>query len=229
MMLLLLMFIYYYNQKKMIGLFLTLVALIVFRYQLIFILFSTMACMKITSRSFRFSLLAIIVLSLIYPLITSFGPLEMEATERFRSGQEGSIGAFVENIRNNYYGVSLFAIIIRTFQSLFEPFLTLIMNPSGYIYENEWFSVYRFIQFSTLVIVAPYIYRVFFNMIRIYKLGRFCNVNIQFIYVILVLSVFTIGGMSFIHHRYLLPFFPLVMIAAMVDPRKHLVLRSRVV
>jgi len=229
MMLFLLMFVHYFNQKKWIGFFLTLVALVVFRYQLMVILLTTFACIKVTSRSFRFSLLGIIVLSLVYPSITSLGPVEMEAVERFRSFQENSIGGFVENIRNSYYGASLFAIIIRVVQSLFEPFLTFIMSPGNYFYEDGWFSVYRFIQFSTLAMVVPYIYRALLNMIGIYKIGKFCNMNIQFIYVMLVLSVVMVGGFSFIHHRYLFPFFPLIMIAAIIHPRKYLVLRSRIV
>jgi len=161
-------------------------------------------------------LFAIIALSLIYPVIISFGMLEMEAVERFRSSQTETYGAIIENIRNNYYGFSFFAIVVRVLQTLFEPMFGFIPNPIEYFYEEGMFSIFRFVQVSTILIMMPYIYKTVFKMINLYRLDGYLHNSINALYVIILLSFFLVGGFSFIHHRYLVPFFPLIMIAAII-------------
>ena len=215
-MLLLLMLVYFYNRRRLFIVLWVSVALIFFRYQLIVILLGTVAITRFNNRSFRFSLFAIIALSLIYPVIISFGMLEMEAVERFRSSQTETYGAIIENIRNNYYGFSFFAIVVRVLQTLFEPMFGFIPNPIEYFYEEGMFSIFRFVQVSTILIMMPYIYKTVFKMINLYRLDGYLHNSINALYVIILLSFFLVGGFSFIHHRYLVTFFPLIMIAAII-------------
>ena len=220
-MLLLLMFVYFYNRRRLFILLWVSAALIVFRYQLIVILLGTIAITRFNDRSFRFALFVIVAVSVVYPAITFFGVLEVEATDRFRSWQTGTAGAVIENIRNNYYGFSFFAIVARVLQSLFEPLLTFALNSGEYLYEEGAFSIYRFVQISTIIIMIPYIYKTVFKMINMYRMDGYLHHSTNTIYVLTLLSTVLVGGFSFIHHRYLLPFFPLIMIAANIPLVKN--------
>ena len=93
---------------------------------------------------------------------------------------------------------------------------SFIPNPIEYFYEEGMFSIFRFVQVSTILIMMPYIYKTVFKMINLYRLDGYLHNSINALYVIILLSFFLVGGFSFIHHRYLVPFFPLIMIAAII-------------
>jgi hypothetical protein len=194
------------------------ILLILFRYQLAVVigLIYILALRKKTI--LRNSIIIMLLLIAIYPFLQGNNLLSSEATLSYREtyGVQGSIGSYIELLRNNYPVLSIVGVLIRVLQTILEPILTLLR--SGF-YEDESLSVYAVAHVTGFFLVIGYIYmylKKLFYMIR--RPGK-VNSDISFLYTLLFIFLVLIGGFSFIHQRYIIPLFPLIMIAAMIPIR----------
>lgn len=221
MMLLILMALYYYNRKAWGWAVLAASMLVVFRYQMIIILFFMVILAGFKNKSLKYILTLLFAAAAAYPALEKLGVLEQGVTLFFRQeyGQQDGFGAVVEYIRSNVFVASAFAILIRAMQSFFEPFLAFLGK--GTFLEEGSFSVMDFVQFFTLLMLMPIFWRFMTKFVLVLRHGRRVSKDVQMLFGLIVASLILVGGFSFIHHRYLYPFFPLLLIAALI-PRHRL-------
>jgi len=215
MALLILASLYYYNINKFKIFLLIVLILFMVRYQLIFIIL-LLFLSKISHNSIRTSILLILLISSIYPLISFLTIFSQDTTEAFRYeyGVAGSLGSIVENIRNNYIFLSTFSILIRTFQSLFEPIIVFFKNQT--FYESGDLSVWTIIHLPSNILISPYLYLFVKKNIFIYKNNKYIFNDVQTPFAFLTIALIFIGGFAFIHGRYLIPLYPLIIIASLI-------------
>jgi hypothetical protein len=198
-------FLYYYITSKKIKLCFFAFLLFLFRYQFVFIflLFFFFEYLDVKK-----SFIILILIAFLFPAFKHFNMLGYESslTYRLDSGNLDSLGYWVEYVRNNIFVLSFFGILVRIFQSLFEPFLAFLHSFS--FYENNLLSVIKIILFSSLILFTPYIYCFFKNFIFF----AFAERKIKAIFIFICISTYFIGGFSFIHHRYLVFIFPLMIL-----------------
>lgn len=219
-MLFLLMGTYGYLYKKWKLMLVASFFLVLFRYQM-FVVLGLMFCVVYFNRDiFKNAVYILIIAASMYPGISSLGILSSGATDYYRDlyGVQGSLGSVVETVRSNVYVLSFFAIIFRVFQTLFEP-LILIANRMSF-YEDGSLSVFDVMQFTTSCFYVFFVWRLYLNMKKVLKFGRNISIEEQFIFAFLLISLILTCGFSFIHHRYSLPFFPLMYIASMMHLSK---------
>jgi len=213
--------VYHFNAKQIKAFVLFSILLILFRYQMLLILILYAIGSKFHKNQLWFTALFLLIISAFYPALTTFDLTASSATEIFREefGQSGSLGGIFEKIRNEMYGVAIIGVIVRVIQSLFEPFITLLGSFS--FYESGSLSIYAVTHFISLLIFTPYLFG-FLNLLRI-NLTRTnaASLEVQSVYSLLLVSHIFIGGFSFIHQRYLVPLFPLIIIASLM-PRTRL-------
>jgi hypothetical protein len=75
--------------------------------------------------------------------------------------------------------------------------------------------------------MIPFTWLFLKKIIFIIKKGRLIDKNIQTLYFLLLSLIILIGGFSFIHHRYLYPLFPLIIIASLI-PKSNMFQFKRV-
>ncbi len=209
----------YFNLRKFKVALVIIALLVMVRYQLAVVV----VLLFIVGRSDKPMRMAVIImfsLAAIYPILSNFNILSAGVAEVYRAefGVPGSIGGVVEGVRNSFYLISAFAIIIRVFQSLFEPLIGVFQDFT--FYENNDLSVYRIAHVFSTIMVLPYIYM----FMRKLKFIVFAKTNIrrdvQTIFALLFVSLISVGGFSFIHGRYLIPFFPLMIIAGLIPIKR---------
>ena len=210
---------YFYYIKNRLGILLILSAVMVaFRYQIIVIIIIMLLTHKFKQDRIWALLIMLLLASAFYPLLYSLSILSADAVEIFReeSGEAGSIGAAVEYIRRDVYFFSLFAVIFRVFQSLLEPIIVFMKRLS--FFEDGSFSVIYFVELMSIIIMLPYLF-IFFRKIflTLYLRARLSDQAI-FLYGFSITYVFLVGGFSFIQHRYLIPVFPILIMASVIDP-----------
>lgn len=151
-----------------------------------------------------------------YPMMMHLDIMSMSATELFREEAGGTtgIGSIVENIRNNVYIFSFFAILIRAVQTFFEPILSFVRTFS--LFEDGDFALYQFQQLITNFVMIPYFLLFFKKLFFIFKKRSLIDKNIQTLFLLLFSLIILIGGFSFIHNRYLYPLFPLLIMASLI-------------
>ena len=211
-MLLLLVILYASNISNYRLFLLSASLLVLFRYQFLPIIVVFFLIMKVKQRLGLLILLLFFAGS-IYPLLHDFRLTSNEATTIFRSFQQATVGHVFEIVRNEYYVFSFFAVIVRVFQTVFEPALTFIGAPLNFFFENGYFSVYRFVQFTSMVLMLPFI---IFYILSLRLLFKRDSANIQLhesANILFLMCTFFIGGFSFIHHRYWAPIFPILIMA----------------
>lgn len=207
--------IYYFNARKFTIVFFIATLLCLIRYQMIAIIL-ILVFAKIFRGLMRYSMSIILLIMLFYPAFSSFEWFSEAATSLYRdqAGQLGSLGSSVEYARDHLFVISAIAILIRVFQSLFEPIITIFQL--GSFYQDGYLSVYNIFHVITSIAILPYL--IFFlkklNEVLFGKTKK--TIQVEFIYSFLVISLISVGGFSMVHGRYLLPFIPLIMIASLI-------------
>lgn len=227
MMLSILMALYYFNKKaRGLAIFAALM-LVILRYQMIVILLLVAVFSGFKNKILSRIVVLLLAAAAAYPALEGLGFLAPGATEFFREeyGQQGGLGTVVEYVRSNVFVVSAFAVLIRTMQSFFEPILTVLGRGSFFV--DGSFSVFDFVQFFTLLMFLPFFWWFLSESIFILRHGRRISKEVQVLYGLIVASFILVGGFSFIHHRYLYPFFPLLLIAGLI-PRTRLSLQNTI-
>lgn len=221
MMLVLLGFLYHINAKQYKLVIVFIVIAFIFRYQLLVIFLLFIISIQFSKNQLKFILILLFGLSAFYPLLIQLDIAEHSSTELYRSETKGLTfsGEIVEYVRNNIIILSIFSIIIRTFQTLIEPFISLIITKS--FYEDESFSIYAFCHVMSLIMLVPFIKKFAERLWTSIKSGNALSLEAQKIYSFVIILFIIIGGFSFIHHRYLVPIFPLLIIASLI-PKKFL-------
>lgn len=219
MALLMLAGLYYFNLKKFKVALLMIALLVMVRYQLAVVVILLLIVGR-SRKPMRVAVFVMFSLAAIYPILSSFDILSAEVAEAYRDefGVPGSIGGVVEDVRNNFYLISAFAIVIRVFQSLFEPIIGVFQDFT--FYENNDLSVYRIAHVFSTVMVLPYIYMFMRKLKSIVFAKTKIRKDVQTIFALLFISLISVGGFSFIHGRYLIPFFPLLIIASLIPIKR---------
>ena len=209
-------FFYHYLQREHIKWLLFAMLLVLFRYQLGASLLLFIVADQFNKRSLNIVILVLIFIAAVFPYLQEVSIFTSGATEYYRAvfGVESSIGGMIEFVRDTVPGVSLFAVLIRIFQTIFEPFLTFFRNPTFYEYGD--ISILT----VTYVVSQAMLLRYWLSfMKRIGLIIRNQNRiprNIKRLYMLCLVAVVPIAGFSFIHHRYLYPVTALVILASII-------------
>ena len=200
-------FIFYYLQKKYFYSLMFMTLAIIFRYQLsiVFALFIIISKFK---KPFILTILFLFILSAVYPFFES-KLISSTATELYRErfGSVLGIGQYVEMVRNNLYVLSTPAILIRVFQTIYEPIINFLSTFS--LYENEELNVTKTMYlFSNIILVWWWMKSIINIIFKIENHLISLIASLYFTYLIFV------GGYSFIHHRYISGIMPIMLILA---------------
>jgi hypothetical protein len=219
-MLILLGFLYHTNAKQYKLTFIFVVMAFLFRYQLAVILLMFSISLRFGKSQLKFTLILLIVLSAVFPILTSLDLTASSTTELYRVaiGVPGSLGEIVEIVRDKIFILSTVAVLIRVFQSLLEPFVSLIGTVP--FYEDESFSVFAFSHVMSLIVMIPFIKKFAIRLSTSFNSRNPPSLDAQKIYSFVLILLVTIGGFSFVHHRYLVPIFPLLIIASLMPQTK---------
>ena len=184
-----------------------------FRYQLVFPLLLFALADKFKKKSLFVVLSLMLTVSAVYPYFKRLTVFSSEATNLYREdfGVEGSLGGIIESVRDTTPGLSLFAVIARVFQSLFEPFITLI-NKKTFYYDGN-IAIYTLVLFLSLVLLLPFFIFFIKKTFLIVVNPLIVDENIIKIYMFSWAIIFPIAGFSFIHHRYLYPITAFIVLA----------------
>ena len=211
-------FLYHYlNEQKKSWIFYAFI-LIFFRLQLVvpialFIIFD-----RVVKNQLKASILTILIAAALYPFIEQFSMLAANTTELFREDQTSTVGSYIEEIRRTIPIVSMFAVLLRIIQVIFEPFLKFIKNPTFYEYDD--LSVYLLSNFIQNLVLAPFWILAIIGIIRRTFTRKKETRDIERVYSFMVLFVGFVAGFSFISHRYLFPIIGIVLIAGLLEHKK---------
>lgn len=208
-------FLYHYLKNQTHKWLFYVFLLIFFRYQIIVPIAAFVTFDKVFKNPLKVSVFTMLAVACLYPYINSLSIFTSEATAIFREDQASSVGAYIEGIRETMPVLSALAVLFRVIQSMFEPILTFIANPT--FYENESISVYLIVNFIQNVTLAPYWMLAVVAVIRESLTHKTDCRDIKRLYALIVLFVVSIGGFSFIHHRYLFPISGFVLIAGLIE------------
>ncbi len=214
-------FFYHYLKYERIKWLLCVFLLIIFRYQIGFALLLFLLADIFNKRSFRFAFLFLIFISALFPLIQNFGVFYNNTTELFReqNGVGSSLGGGVELIRDKIPVISIFAILIRIIQSIFEPFFYLFRNFT--FFEDENLSIINVVLFLSSVFLFSYWLSFLKRIGSLLLHPSFVSRDIMRLYLLCLVVLVPTAGFSFIHHRYLYPITSLIILATIVYP-KHM-------
>jgi hypothetical protein len=208
-------FFYHYLKNQRVGWIFFALVLIFFRYQLIFPITAFVIIDKIFRNPLKISIVCLLIIASLYPFISMLNIFGNNATEIFRTDQAYSIGAVVEEVRNRIPFLSALAVLLRVFQSIFEPILTLIQNQT--FYERDGFSIYLCYNFFQNLVLSPYWLLTIIGIIRAFFRRKQSNRDMDRIYAFLAWYMITVGGFSFISHRYLFPISGLILIGGLFE------------
>ena len=193
--------------------------LILFRYQLAFPLVCFIIFDRFKEKSLFITLMFLTGLSFFFPLL-KLEILSKDVVILFResNGSEGSIGSIIENIRSSIPGLSVFAVLIRTIQSIFEPFFSFLRAPD--FYDEGDINIYSLSQFLALIILFTYWIQFIIGIINVIRNAKLYKQNLIRLYSICSLIIIPTAGFSFIQHRYIYPITGLLILSAMCTSEK---------
>lgn len=181
--------------------------LVAVRYQYgsyIVLLLSHRFFKRFTARSKAIVFFALMVF---YPAFKGNFVFQSEATALYRQEfKTDTIGGRVEEIRDNIYVLSSGAIIFRTLQTVFEPLITLFKN--SLLFEDGYLSLNHLVETIFSLGSIP----VMINFLRLSGaviVGNQIRSNHDLSFDVLIMLIL-VGGFSFIHYRYIMPFMPLI-------------------
>lgn len=207
-------FIYCYIKEKRFCWIMFFFLLVLCRYQMVIALFIFFIADRYNKSSFKVAFIILLFISIAYPFIYNLGVFQSDATDLYREmNQNGStLGNTIEIIRNSKPGLSALAIFFRVLQSIFEPLFTFVRAPT--FTENGFISLTLLAHFTSLCIIIRYwllALKRFYYTIFIKKSDNI-NLNLMRLYTFCFVSIIPIAGFSFIQHRYLYPFIPIIML-----------------
>ena len=213
-------FFYNYIKQKRVAYVFFLLFLILFRYQLAFPFVCFMIFDRFKEKSLFMSLIFLTGVSFFFPLL-QLDLLSKDAVILFResNNSEGSIGNIIENIRSGIPGLSVFAVLIRNIQSIFEPIFTFLRAPN--FYDEGDIDIYRLSQFLAIIILFTYWIQFIIGIINVSRNLKFYEQNIIRLYSICILIIIPTAGFSFIQHRYIYPITGLLIVSAMCTSEKR--------
>jgi len=217
MMLFMLALIYHFNNRQFKLMLFYALSICLLRYQMLIILVLFFLGSSLKEKQTKITVSIVLLAAACYPALTFLDVTAYQTALEYRQeyGVRGSIGSVVENIRNETYGLSVIAVIIRLIQSLFEPLLSRTI-----IIEGGSVSVYNLVHVISTLIFIPFLYYFIKNLFVLFRARYNHDIAIHRLYSILIMSLVFIGSFSFIHHRYLYPIFPLIIIAALIPQGK---------
>jgi hypothetical protein len=207
-------FFYHYLKRHKVSWIFYFFILILIRKQLVIPLFIFIIFDKAVKNQLMACFITVLLAGGLYPFFQYFDVAAIVATELYRENQRGSLGALIESIRSSIPILSSAAVLLRAIQSVFEPILTFIMNPT--VYEDDAISLYLLANLIQNIVLTPFW---ILSMIGIVNKIFFCNIknrDTRRLYAFIILYVAFIGGFSFIHHRYLFPLIGVILIGGLI-------------
>ena len=210
-------FFYHYLKRQKVLWVTFFLLLVFFRYQIFIPLIIFVVLSKYSRRPLRDSIFLVIFISSIYPYIRSLNIFSLDSILLYREDSLDTSGALIELIRDEIPGLSSIAILVRVIQSVFEPILIFIKNPT--IFEDGGLSIYTASGLPEALVMAPFWILAGIGIMREIVACKEGSRDIQKMYALIVLFAIPVGGFSFIHHRYLFPITGIVMMAGLVTAR----------
>ena len=214
-------FVYCFLKKQKIKALIWLLFLVLFRFQFIYIIIPVYVLSKLRSNPAQLMLISLLIFGMIFPSLYSFEPFMSESVESFRiqSEENSFIGAKIEFVRNNVFGLSLIAIALRAIQNVLEPFILFLHTFS--LYEDGSLSLFHLQSTFVLLLMLRAWVLVIFKGFRLKSDGDDNYANFGILYAFLAIAIFTIGGTGLLSHRYLVPVYGLLLVAAHVNPLRR--------
>jgi len=194
------------------------VLLVLFRYQLVFVVMGFVVCVQFRKKSLLVGAFVLVVVAALYPYVRAQHDTFVRGTlEEHRVGQEDTIGAYIESIQQNVPILSVFAVLCRIAQSVFGYFVSFARNPT--FYEDGCLSMIRIVYLASHAILLCYWLRWFKSLIlALFHVSAFSYPAIQLL-LLGLLYVVPVAGMSFIHPRYLYPVTGIILVGSAVGRR----------
>lgn len=192
--------------------------LVLFRFQFGYLVIPVYFFTKFRRNPLRLTLVSLAIIGAVYPLFSFLSVLTPVAVELFRtSASTDSLGAQVEYVRSHILGLSLGAIVFRVLQSIFEPLILFVRTRS--LFEDGSFSLYQAHAVVAALLLLPAWTTTAVNRFRLGM--RDDRASFGILYAFLAVAVFAIGGTGLISHRFLVPTYALLLIAAYVKPPRR--------
>lgn len=210
-------FFYYYLKNSIKSYMFFMILSILFRYQLIVVYAAFIFIDKTRKKTLGFVFIFLTAFSAAYPFLNDLNIFSSTDLQNYRenSANEDSLGSHIETVRQKIPGLSAIAVCVRVLQSIFEPLLTLVNNPT--FYKDGDVIVFLFVMFTSCFSLIFSWTSTFSGLFKaIIKKSGVCS-DIDKLYSFLLLFIVPTGGFSFIHHRYLFPCIGLVIIAGAVN------------
>jgi hypothetical protein len=210
---------YYFLKKKWILYILSIIILIVIRYQFIFsILIFLISYIIFNRKSFKFLIYFYLFIGVTYPFWIGIIPgLGLEDALLYRSMEPGiGLGAFVEYIQFNIYFISAISTVIKFFQMIMAPWPNVNIFPDGYL------DIINLIYACTAVICIPMWYKYLCFLCRAFRNSEKIDSNILAILSISISTLMLPALNAFVHHRYLYPGLSLVVLFWSIQSSKLL-------
>jgi len=194
------------------------VLLVLFRFQFSYLIAPVYFISRVRPNPLRTTLWALVALGALFPLFSLLDVFTPGSIEFFRVGAtpySDSLGAQVEYVRTHILGLSFVAIIIRIIQSIFEPVIQLAGTRS--LSEAGSLSVYHA---HSLLVLTMMLSSWIVVLSRRLWADVYGDASWRFgtLYAFVAIGVFATGGTGLISHRFLVPVYGLLLIAASVDP-----------
>lgn len=203
---------YYLKKKWLVFLFLFL-SLAIVRYQfIIIILLFVIGNIVFKKNNLRFMVILLIFLAAIYPFLYEHVPYLGQDGALIIRGEGGGIGvgSFIEIIKKNLYGLSLFATIMTLFQSIIEPWPALnIITSSG-------INIIALIYSLSLFFVFRIWFRYFRLIVCAFKNPNLLGDDESTLLCISFVIIVSVALNGFVHHRYLYPDLGLVVLLSSI-------------
>lgn len=205
--------LYYFLNKKWLYFVTSCILLVLVRFQFLYFLLFLFTTNLLKIKRCHFMVFLFLMLAL-FPLWRDFMDVYNSAGEIYRENmQQGySLGGYVELIRDKVPILSGFGVVLRMIQSVFEPFLSI-----GALVEQGALSVFSLVQLISLIFFAPSIFLWF----RYFFLSS--RSEIEPILQMIFLFIVVVGGLSFIHHRYL---YPIIILMLIMNPLNYVKRKS---
>ena len=213
-------FVYHFLTKQKTKALMWFLFLTLFRFQFSYIIIPVYLLSKVRRNPLRLTLISLVVVGMIFPLISVLDVFMSEDVKYFRTPDKmGSLGAQVEFVRDHVFGLSLFAIIIRMVQTILEPLIYFLNTLS--FYEDGSLGLYQVHSAVVLLLMLRAWGSVLFGRLGLISDRDGCSANVGIFYSFLAIAIFTIGGTGLLSHRYLVPVYGLLLVAAHVNPLKR--------
>ncbi|MBU3638549.1 hypothetical protein [Polynucleobacter sp. AP-RePozz3-80-G7] len=210
---------YYFIKRRWILYSVSCIFLILFRYQFLagigLFLFSHFI---FKGGALRFLIYLSVALAASYPFwVNNIPSLGLDNAVLYRQMQNGfGLGEINDYLQFNYYGISMFATVVKFFQMIVEPWPNIDFVNEQNI--NIISSAYSITAIIMLVIWYKYFHVFFYSFKNYKKVSQNILTVVCMSFSFLMMPIFN----SFVHHRYLFPMIGLVLLIASISNSKCL-------